>query len=166
MQIDISNKYIKTSLITICVLAVIWLITASLYVFALPKIVNIQSRMPQIEYLFNKKTGLTLDVKNPTVKTCFSGAIYAGADEIGIYDTDKDVVFKTNTPSFKIQPLKLIFKKLSIREIKAQDTILNITRFSEKNFGADVFSYKFDKLPIDIQFQGSNIDVGKYKIFF
>lgn len=166
MQIDISNKYIKTSLITICVLAVIWLITASLYVFALPKIVNIQSRMPQIEYLFNKKTGLTLDVKNPTVKTCFSGAIYAGADEIGIYDTDKDVVFKTNNPSFKIQPLKLIFKKLSIREIKAQDTILNITRFSEKNFGADVFSYKFDKLPIDIQFQGSNIDVGKYKIFF
>lgn len=165
-NIKFDNKYIKPITIALTTIITIWFITASLYVFALPKVINIQSRIPQIQYIFNQKTGLTLEIKNPSIKTYFSGIFSAKADEIGIYDTDNDVVFKTSTPSFKVQPLKLIFKKLSIREIKAQDTILNITRFGNKEFGADVFSYRGKKLPVEIQLQGSKIEIGKYKIFF
>ncbi|MGN0015308.1 MAG: AsmA-like C-terminal region-containing protein [Candidatus Gastranaerophilaceae bacterium] len=136
----------------------------SFYVFCLPKIVNIPSRVPVIQKHFSDKTNFLLYISEPKLKTYHNFAFSVEAKEISVSDKENKPVFWIKNPSFKIQPIFLLMKKLKVQEIIAEGFTFNTTRFSNKNFTSEIFFKK--TLPFDIDLNGANIDLNHYKIYF
>lgn len=159
------KSYIKYFKITGVLLLIITVIQV-FYVFCIPKIIDINSTVPKIKSLFNEKTGLSLDVLNLKIKTYPDFSLSLEANEAAVFDTDGEIVFQAKNPFFKMQPAALFIKKIKISSISSDNLILNFTRFSDKTFGADVFSYKKSLLPFDMDLNGAGIKIDYYKIFF
>lgn len=142
----------------------VFIAVQSFYVFCLPKIVNIPSRVPVIQKYFTDKTNLVLYISEPKLKTYSNFSLSFAAKEISVSDKENNPVFWIKNPSFKIQPIFLLIKKFKIQEIIAEGFTFNSVRFNDKRFTADIFLKR--TLPLDIDLNGANIDLNYYKIYF
>ena len=146
------------------VLLFLFLSTELLYLFALPKIINLPKQIPSIEKIFKEKTGLTLKIEKAVFKTYKDFSFSINSQYINVEDTDGETVFQAEQPFIKINPFTIFLKKVSIKNISSKNVVLNFSRFDEKTFGADVFSYNASKMPLDIDLSKSYINIAPYKI--
>lgn len=134
------------------------------YVCFLPKMINIEQKLPIVEKIVKEYTEKTLQTENVEIKTYPSFAIKVSAKSINIYNKDKSKFFSANNPSVKIQPLDLIFKTLKIDKLCANNVVLDISDFQDK-----IYSGKFEKLPelpVNLDASRASIKIENYQILF
>lgn len=151
---------------SICFLILFVFLIQCFYVCFLPKLLNIQNKTPYIQQIFEDKTKLKLDIKNLQLKTYWNFSVSVSSDEIKIQDDTNNVIFKTEKPFIKIQPLKLLFKKLKLENLYGTNSTLNITRFANKEFGTNDFTFDGSEFPIDIEASSADINFDNFNIIF
>ena len=115
--------------------ALIFLFMQTLYVFALPKVINIPSKTGKIEQLLKEKTSIDAKITNPTFRTYGDFSFEFGAEKIDFQNSKKQNLISADDFLIKIQPLQLLFRKLELRDFKAKDLFIHLERFDKNIFG-------------------------------
>lgn len=117
-----------TRLKTLLIISVFVFLYA-VYYWAVPAVVNVQSRLPLIQNLIKKELGVDVEIKNPKLKMGLKPAVWLEASYFGVVD-EKISPLSVINPKIKIKLLPLIFGKI------------HLGYFSCDNVNADL---KFDK---------------------
>lgn len=155
------GKKIKITCFVLLFLTIIELF----YVCFLPKVINIEGKIPFIEAEFHKFTGLNIEIKKPKIKTYPDFSISLHADETGIFTEKKEVIFHTFKPFVKIKPFSLLLRKVKIDEVKTTKFYIDLTPvqdFLYKNNFKNLDTQK--ELPFDIDANKTQIEIDGYQI--
>jgi len=136
------------------------------YVFALPEILNISSRNAEIESLIKEKANINAKIINPSLKTYWDFSVKINADRIDFKDIYNKNFLSADDVTVKIQPLKLIFRQIAIKELRAKLLFVNAVRYDKKVFGlGDVLRFDLDsKSDFKPFFGSSDIQIKDYNI--
>jgi len=164
ININMLNK--NKLLISLGIGAVIFILLQMFYVFALPKIVNIPSKTSEIESLIKENTNINAKIINPSLKTYWDFSIKIRAERLDFKDLYSKNLLSADNVTLKIQPLRLLFKQISIKELSAKNLSINAARYDKKVFGlGDVLRVDLDS---DTDFKpvlGSlNVQIDNYNI--
>lgn len=154
------SKYIKISFIILLLLV----LADFFHVFCLPKVVNINSICKNYKKEFFKKTDLYFSVENPVLTTYPDFSVSIKADKINVFHTYENTIFSTKNFYLKIQPLKLLFRKLKVKEFQTSDIFLDLSPINEKTLNQ--YNLKNKTLPFEIEAVHSKIKADKYKIYY
>ena len=157
------NKY-KLSLIILFFSAVIILFVQLFYVFVLPQAINISERLLQIEKFAREQTNTNVKISNPHIKTFFDFSVEFKADKIDLYNSNNRNIFHGDNINIKIQPLALLFRQISLKNLEIDNLSVNVTRYNEKIFGlSDTLKFSLDK-DSNFKINNSNININNYNI--
>ena len=135
------------------------------YVFALPKIINISANAKKIEQVLNENYNIDAKINAPSVKTFFDFSVKFSAEKIDCKDLNRHNIFSADKFSVRINPLKLLFKELSLKEFHAQNLFLKITRYDEKLFGLENFFKSEVSSGFTASLKDADIKTVNYKVF-
>ena len=135
----------------------IFLLAETIFLIS-PKVVNINNHKEEINKIAMHMAGVDLGFENINFKTYpdFSVKIFAKNIDVKNLAKIEDLELKIGLP-------KLIFKKLSVRELKTHNTKINIVRFEDNSTNIDKV---INKLPVNIELNKTKIDINNYKLFF
>ena len=151
-------------LISASIAAIFFLILQIFYVFVLPKCINISGKIPEIERIMKEQTNSYIKIKNPSFKTFFDFSFEIKADSLNLENSDKKQIFYGNDICIKIQPLSLLLKQISVKNLEVSNLLVNLTRYNEKVFGfGDKIKFDFDS-NFELKLNNTNVYIEKYNI--
>lgn len=153
-------KYIKIFF----AMLIFFILTEIFYVFCLPKVINESSLTERAALLFQEKSGMISDIENPEFKTYFDFSISLKADKAMIFNKNNKKVFGAENIFIRLQPFKIIFKELNIKELCSKKAEINISELDEKLLNKLIKRYetKF----FNIRGDKAKIETDGYKIFY
>ncbi len=154
----------KKILISIGITALIAVIFEVFYLCFLPKVINIEQKIPLIEKTVSKYTKNSLKIENLELKTYPTLTFKISAKTLSLNNQDKENLLFANNFSIKIQPLDLIFKTIKINELRAENVVINLSDFQD-----DIYSGKINKaikFPVNINANRALADIKNYQILF
>lgn len=154
------NKF----LISAGIAALIFLGLQMIYVFVIPKAINISEKTGKIEKILKEKDNIDAKIINPSLKTFWDFSVKFDAEKIDFKAPNNRNIFHADGFSLKINPFKLILKQLALKEFNSENLYIDITRFDKEIFGFGSF-FRFD-LNSDFtpSFKGANVKIDNYKI--
>ncbi len=149
-----------------------------------------------IENTFNQLSGLKLEILKPDMSLNLKADVNFKADEINIYNKNKTAKFiEIKNTQLTLKPLNLIFKKINIKKLKADNVKINISQdkngkieffeiLKNKNlkldssvkitkFDSEIKNFDFNfndnfntKTNVNVSFKDSKINLSKKKKIF
>ncbi|MDR1326846.1 MAG: hypothetical protein LBJ74_00410, partial [Heliobacteriaceae bacterium] len=125
---EIIKRFFGTLCFRMAILIILILIVLyGLYYRGIPAVVNLPGRAAQIEELALKQTGFKISLKNPQLTMGLMPAAKIKADEFAILNDDDTKALSAAKPELKISLLPLLFKKINIKYLYADDIEANFT---------------------------------------
>ncbi len=159
---QIKNKH---SIIIILTL-LLFLAVEALYIFILPDVINIESKVRQIEKTFNEKTDANLELENIKLKTHADFSFTLMTDKINIYSKNNENMIKGNNTAVRIYLLPFIINRLEIKNIRADYLNLNAVRYKNGKYNFEKLLFKSDKKKLKVVFKNARFDIAKYDFSF
>ena len=157
------NKY-KKILISLSLTATLVLLLQFFYVFVLPKIISINEKISYIENFVNERTKISIKIDNPEIKTFFDFTVEFKADKVELNSSDNKRLIYGDNISVKIQPLTLLLKQISVKNLEIKNLFVKLTRYDENIIGLS------DKLKFNVngksnlKISNTNIHIDNYNI--
>lgn len=159
---QIRNKH---SIIIISILSFL-LLAEAVFIFIIPKIINIQKRVPFVEKLLYDKTDAKLHIENPVLKTYADLSAGIKADKFIITTKQDEMIIKSEDVFVRVPLLPLLFKNLNIKHISAQNIEANIIQNKDGKFNLEKLVFKSDKKLIKLKLRNTRCNISKYNIDF
>lgn len=132
------------------------------YYWAVPVVVNLPSRIPQIKSEIKKQTRMDVDIKNPVLKMGLTPSVWIYADYFAIKDK-KSQPLTVENPKIKIELLPLIRKTIHIKYFSCDK--INADLKIDKQFRFYIGNYLIsqEENP-NFSIEDSSMDVENYQI--
>lgn len=153
-------KYIKIFLFVL----ILFILTDIFYVFCLPKVVDVGELTRKVSCILQDKAGMSFFVKNPEIKTYFDFSISLSADKISVLNNREKDIFSVEKTFVKIQPLRMFFKELTIKEFRARNVEFNISELDKGLF--EKLLKKDREMFFDIKADKSKVETDGYRIYY
>ena len=158
----LKNKHAKFIIVLLSTL----LIIEGLYLFALPKIINIGKRTNDIEKMYAQKTGNSIKIKGLSLKTYADFSVGLRAQSISLSTKKSPNIINGDNLYVKIPLLPLIYKDLNLNYASADKLDANIERYKNGKFNVQELAFKSEKKVFDFNAKDAKCDIKKYNINF
>ncbi len=105
--------------------------TEALWLFVVPKLVNNQLKQDIIKNKLYEKTKLKLSYERIYIKTTPDISTVLYLKNVKLCDTNNTTIMSLESMESKLHLPELIFKKINIKQLKANDFLLHLTRNKE-----------------------------------
>lgn len=155
-----TKKYLK---ITFILLSLFIILFEAIYLFAVPKIIDIVLKKNTFEKLLEKETGLKLKKSSLKIITRMTFSADINAKNLSVTDKNNAEVINADDLTISIFLPSLIFNTLEIKRIDTQNFYAKITKDKDNNFYLG--TYKFDRTPKNnIKIKRFSADISDSKI--
>lgn len=114
-----------------------FLIIESLYLYVLPKVIDVNAHLPLITKTYHEKTGNEILVDNLQLKTFADFSFSLNAKKLQINNKNKENVVSIQNVSLRVPLFPLIFKEINIKNISANDLRIKAERYSNGKYSLE-----------------------------
>ncbi len=131
------------------------------YYWGIPAAVDFPQRKTFVEQEIFKQSGLKVAFENPELKMGVLPSIKIKADDFKVVNNDGTNALYIKKPYIQIGLIPLIFKKVDIQELRAEDFFANF--IYDKNSKLKLGDYPL-KLESEFKLNKANLDIDHYKV--
>ena len=135
------------------------------YFWGIPAAINLPKNKSLIENAIRKNTGFNLKLGKARLSMGSFPSVWIKSNNISVINKNSSKALSINNPKVKVKLFPLLFKKIEISHITADDELANFVYRKDKKICLGDY-------PIEIKKNGkftlekAYLDIGKYKINF
>lgn len=157
----------KRKKIIISVVAAVFAVLGSVYLFLVPKLIDLNSYKPQIENAVKTETGLNLSIDNIDFRTNLDLSVDVFIKKALLNYPDNKKLLSVDGASVNVSLFPLLFKEVEVKKFKINTPEINILRFKNGKYSIDPILENMkpsgDKQSFKIV-KGIGVEIKNYKL--